>query len=160
MTINFTNVGLWHKRLIQKIYKQALKLTSNDLTNVEVNVGCISAEEIRTLNKQHRDVDRETDVLSFPMLDITYKQTLVDFSHETDPSGILNLGDIVICKEVAQRQAKEYGHSYKRELAFLALHGLLHLLGYDHIEKTDEKVMMTKSEEILTSLKIKRGKNV
>ena len=99
-------------------------------------------------------------VLYFPQLQIKYPQKLGEFVSEISPDGLLRLGDIVICKQRAKAQAKQLGHNYKRELAFLALHGFLHLLGYDHIEKEDEKIMNDMCEKILSSLNIKRGENV
>ena len=91
------------------------------------------------------------------MLDIKFPQRIEDFEYERTPDGILNLGDIVICPKVAKKQAKYFNHGKEREISFLALHGLLHLLGYDHIEKNDEEIMTKTSEEILKSLNIKRG---
>ena len=160
MTINFEKVGGKYRKLIKSIYEQALKLTNNEMEGLEITISFANEEKIRQYNKQYRQVDRATDVLSFPMLNINYKQSVCDFAEELLPNGELYLGDVVICKKVAKRQAKEYGHSLKREVAFLALHGLLHVLGYDHIEKEDEEVMMAKSEEILNSLGLVRGKDV
>ena len=91
------------------------------------------------------------------MLDIKYPQNLSHYKNEVAPDGSLYLGDVVICPKIARIQAKYFKHSKKREVAFLALHGLLHLLGYDHIEKEDEEIMTKVSEEILQSLNIKRG---
>ncbi len=104
------------------------------------------AEEIQTLNCTYRDVDRVTDVLTFP-------------AREGDailcpPDGYL--GDIAICYERAVGQAEEYGHSLERELAFLAVHGALHLLGYDHMEPADERKMLQKQEEILQAMRLSR----
>lgn len=104
------------------------------------------AEEIQTLNRTYRNIDRVTDVLTFP-------------AWEGDailcpPDGYL--GDIAICYERAVSQAKDYGHSLERELAFLAVHGALHLLGYDHMEPADERKMLQKQEEILTTMGLSR----
>ena len=161
MQINFEKTSFMQKRLITKIFCQALNETENQMDNLVVNIYFASEQEIQKINKQHRDIDRATDVLSFPLLDIVYPQTVNDFCSEISPDGNLYLGDIVICKEVAKKQAKEYGHSLNREIGFLALHGLLHLLGYDHIEKQDEQVMMSTSEKILEKVKLAREvKNV
>lgn len=160
MILNFEKVGHKYKKIIKKIYDKAFEMTENQVDGIEVTISFVDGQTIQKYNKQHRDVDRETDVLSFPMLNIHYSQKVKDFAGEIMPDGSLYLGDVVICKKVAKRQAKEYGHKTKREVAFLALHGLLHLLGYDHIEKDDEKVMMTKSEEILSACGFKRGENV
>ncbi|MBO5394436.1 MAG: rRNA maturation RNase YbeY [Clostridia bacterium] len=160
MVINFEGVGFRYRRLIKKIYAQALKLTNNDMDGLEVTLSFVDAQKIQEYNKQYRQVDKATDVLSFPMLNITYDQTVKEFADEVLPNGTLYLGDVVICKKIARLQAKQYGHSLKREVAFLALHGLLHVLGYDHIEKEEETIMMQKSEEVLSSLGIGRGGNV
>ena len=123
-----------------------------------LTVTFVDENRIKELNKAFRNVDKVTDVLSFPMLNINYTQNLSDFKDENEPDGSLYLGDVVICKKVAKRQAKLYGHSKKREIGFLALHGLLHLLGYDHIEENDEKIMLEMSTKILDTLNIKREK--
>ncbi len=160
MIIQFHNIDFFTRKMIRKIFAVALLSTGNFDIDCGVAVSFVKAEKIRELNKKYRNVDKVTDVLSFPLLDMNYKQKLEQFKDEIEPDGILRLGDIVICKERAKKQAKDYGHSLKREIAFLALHGLLHLLGYDHIEKQDEKAMNEMSEKILSSLNIKRGENV
>ena len=160
MQVNFEKVGLSYRGVIQKIYNYALNYTNNYTKNAIITVSFADEERIRQLNKEYRNVDKATDVLSFPMLDIVYPQKLKDFIREISPDGSLYIGDVVICPQVAKRQAKEYRHSKKREIAFLALHGLLHVLGYDHILQEDEVVMQKTSREILDNLKIKREKDV
>lgn len=157
MQINFEDVGRKYRKLIQEIYDEALKVTENNHDNLWLTVTFVNKERIQELNKAYRKVDKATDVLSFPMLNIKYPQKLKEFQKENEPDGSLYLGDIVICKKVAKMQAKQYGHSKKREVGFLALHGLLHLLGYDHIEKEDEVVMNETSKQILENLNINRG---
>ena len=111
-------------------------------------------ESIREINREHRGLDRPTDVLSFPMHDYTVP---ADFSRieETDPdafhpdSGELMLGDIIISMDKVKEQSESYGHSVTRELAFLVAHSMLHLMGYDHMEDEERKVMEAKQEEIL-----------
>ena len=146
-----------YKHKIKKIYETAGKVLGEDFSMVSVSINFVSGEEIHNLNRTFRDTDRETDVLSFPNLNKTYSQSLKEFDSERNfDDKKLFLGDIVICKKIAYAQAKEYGHSKQREVCFLALHGLLHLLGYDHIKKEDEKIMMTKAEEILSQVGVKR----
>lgn len=158
MKINFEGVKRKYRKLINKIYDRAIEKTNNDdLKNLWVSVSFEDENRIKELNSQFRKVDKATDVLSFPMLDIKYPQKLSDYKREFSPDGSLYIGDVVICPKIAKQQAKFYGHSKKREVAFLALHGLLHLLGYDHIEENDEEIMTKTSEEILQSLDIKRG---
>lgn len=115
-------------------------------------------EGIRELNREHRELDRATDVLSFPMQDLMPGQTIEPSPLEIDPeTGAYMLGDMVISLERAQAQAEEYGHSLERELAFLAVHSVLHLLGYDHERgEQDEKLQFGITEEILSQMGITR----
>ena len=115
-------------------------------------------EEIRKLNAENRRVDKVTDVLSFPTLDgiLGKKIAKNDFPYDFDELGNLFIGSIVICKEVAAEQAEEYGHSYDRELYYLAVHGVCHLLGYDHMEEDEKKVMREKEEKVLKKLNLTR----
>ena len=160
MKINFEKVPLRYRGMITKLYNFALNYTKNDMEDAITSVSFTDEKNIKKLNNEYRKVDKVTDVLSFPMLDIVYPQKLQDFIQEFSPDGTLYIGDVVICKNVAKRQAKEYGHSTKREIAFLALHGLLHVLGYDHIKENDEKLMQSTAKEILDKLNIKRKGDV
>lgn len=111
-------------------------------------------EQIRGINCEQRDIDRATDVLSFPFLDA--KNGDITVSDEDFYEGYLSLGDIVISLERAKEQAEEYGHSFEREVGFLTCHSMLHLLGYDHIDEADRVIMRKKEEEILKKLKLTR----
>ena len=113
---------------------------------VEFNVIIVDNQEIHQLNRECRGINRPTDVITFALEDNT------DFP-DLD---IRILGDIYISLDKAKGQALEYGHSFLRELSFLAVHGFLHLLGYDHMEENDEKIMFDKQEEILNGFGIKR----
>ncbi|MBR5747123.1 MAG: rRNA maturation RNase YbeY [Clostridia bacterium] len=110
----------------------------------EVNVTVVGDRAIRKLNREHRGIDKATDVLSFPMF---------EFGTPEVPT---LLGDIVISRDTAYRQAKEYGHSPRREFCFLAAHSALHLLGYDHETEAEREEMEAKQEEILNKLGITR----
>ena len=119
----------------------------------EISVSFVNNEEIRSLNMEYRGIDKETDVLSFPMLDFIEEEE----EEEVDAEYIdeeLALGDIVISMEKALEQSGEYGHSFNRELAFLLVHGMLHLLGYDHEVEATEGDIFEKQEEILTKLNL------
>lgn len=120
-------------------------LKREKLENVEFNIIFVDSETIHEMNKTYRNVDRVTDVISFALED---NQT-IELDHRL-------LGDIYICIERAHEQALEYGHSFMRELSFLTIHGLLHLLGYDHMEKEEEEIMFQKQEDILNEFGIKR----
>ena len=134
------NIGIFNEtqekvenlEVLEPLLTYALEVENVD--NLEFNVIIINNEEIHKINKEYRGIDRPTDVISFALED--YK----DIKYEND---YRVLGDIYISIDKVKEQAKEYGHSEKRELAFLAVHGLLHLLGYDHMEKEDEKVMFS-----------------
>ena len=117
----------------------------------EVSVSIVDNEEIHQINKQFRDIDRATDVLSFPLL--TFEEGEMPDLNEKDE---VLLGDIIISLERAREQAEEYGHSLKREIAFLTAHSMLHLLGYDHMEEEEEKEMFEKQREILNKAGIPR----
>ncbi len=115
-------------------------------------------EEIRRLNRELRSVDSVTDVLSFPSLDGIFGKKLLkkEFTADCDEDGNLFIGSIAICVKRAEEQAREYGHSVQRELCYLAVHGICHLLGYDHIDDADRAVMREKEEKILNRLGIVR----
>ena len=127
---------------------------------VEVNLLLTMNQEIHEMNQQFRNIDRPTDVLSFPMVSYDVAGNF-DFLEESNEyfhpeSGELMLGDIVISKEKVISQAEEYGHSIQREFAFLIAHSMLHLMGYDHIKEEERVVMEQKQKEILDILQISR----
>ena len=117
------------------------------LENVIFNVIIVDNDYIHELNKNYRNIDRETDVITF---------ALEDEKDMVAPVGERVLGDIYISIDKAISQAEEYGHSLLRELSFLAVHGFYHLLGYDHMTEEEEKVMFSKQEEVLHECKIER----
>ena len=125
----------------------------------EISLLITHDEEIREMNREHREIDRATDVLSFPMLEFETPGDFSAISEETsdafDPeSGELMLGDIVISADRVAAQAEEYGHSPKREYAFLIAHSMLHLCGYDHMEEDEREVMEQKQREIMEKINI------
>ena len=127
--------------------------------NVKYNLYVVSKAFIHELNLSERGVDRATDVLSFPFTDIKAGEIIDMDKYSTDIDYVDNsllLGELFICNEVAKRQAIKYNHSYKREFCFLFLHGVLHCLGYDHIEEGDRKIMEQLQDKILDKCKIFR----
>ena len=122
---------------IKKVIDLAIKY--ENLDNVVFNIILVNNEYIHHLNKDYRNIDRETDVITFALEDYD------DIKYDD----FRLLGDIYISVDKAYSQAIEYGHSFKREICFLAVHGFLHLLGYDHMNKEDEEIMFTRQEEIL-----------
>ena len=113
----------------------------------EVSVTFVDKEEIQTLNRDYRDNDKVTDVLSFPTLDD--EAEIVPFDNEA-----IALGDVIICADKCLEQSKDFGHSFEREVAYLTIHSVLHLLGYDHMEKDEEKQMTQKQDEIILKVKL------
>ena len=148
---------------IERVIQQTLSLEHCPY-ECEVNITFTDNDGIRMINREFRELDVPTDVLSFPMVD--YKEP-ADYDYlETEEaqiscfnpeSGELLLGDIIISLERADERAKEYGHSVRREICFLVAHSMLHLLGYDHMEDEERLVMEAKQKEVLDTLGITRN---
>lgn len=143
-----------YKELINAVINRCFEEEKLINTNLYISITLTTPENIRKINKEYRNTDKETDVLSFPMFEqeeikeiINSKQHLVEDV----------LGDIVISVKKVQEQAIEYGHSFKRELSYMLVHGFYHLMGYDHIKEEDKKEMRPKEEKILQDLKIVRN---
>lgn len=132
---------------ISKLLNFAYERLETD-ANAEISVSFVDSESIREINHQYRNKDAVTDVISFAMEDDE-----LNLIHEDAPR---MLGDIIISTDRAREQAEDYGHSYRRELLFLSLHGFLHLLGYDHMEEEEEREMNRTQEEILDAFGVSR----
>lgn len=136
------------EKLIEDCTRAALEEEEIE-DDAEVSVTLVDNARIRELNAEFRETDRETDVLSFPLGD--------ENGYEVNPdTDAILLGDIVISLEKAKSQAEEYGHSFRRETAFLVTHSLFHLLGYDHMSPDEETEMFAKQEKVLEKLGITR----
>ena len=129
---------------VKKVIEYAIAYEK--LEHLEFNIILVDNEYIHQLNKEYRKIDRPTDVITFALEDVK--------DIEVSPNRVL--GDIYISFDKAKEQAKEYGHSLLRELSFLAVHGFLHLLGYDHMTKEEEEVMFKRQEDILSGYGIKK----
>jgi len=143
---NETNEEIKDLEILKPLLEYARTYENLENTELEFSVIIVDNERIHEINKEYRNIDRPTDVISFALED----------NKEFDFDNYRVLGDIYISIDKVKEQAKEYGHSEKRELAFLTIHGFLHLLGYDHMKEEDEKVMFKKQEEILDGFGIKR----
>lgn len=132
------------KKLLNKVASFAL--VHEKVEKALVNIIIVDNVEIRKINKEYRGIDRETDVISFALED---DDTFIELP-------IRVLGDIYISIDKVKSQAIEYGHSEKREICFLTVHGILHLLGYDHMNPDEEKIMFDKQDKILMELGIRR----
>ncbi|WP_297634663.1 rRNA maturation RNase YbeY [uncultured Clostridium sp.] len=132
------------------------------LKDCEISLVLVDNNEIKDINRETRGIDKITDVLSFPMLDYEKGKVFKDIykNFEFDEVYLdgedLVLGDIVLCLERALEQSKEYNHSFERESFYLIVHSILHLLGYDHMEEEEKKIMRKREEEILEKLDIRR----
>lgn len=138
-----------NKQTILKCIKATLESEQFPyLTLIDVSV--ITDYEMKRLNQKHRNIDKTTDVLSFPMIDFIDGTCVYDLACEINPEdSLLFLGDIIISKERITAQAEEYGHSFTRELGFLTIHSVLHLLGYDHIDTSERKILMREKEQTI-----------
>lgn len=142
--INETKESIDELDTVKKVLEFALKYLK--IENSIFNVIVVSTDKIHELNKTYRNIDRPTDVISFALED---DSTFIKTDYRV-------LGDIYICLDKARSQAVEYGHSFKREICFLSIHGLLHLLGYDHMNPEDEKIMFGLQDKILNEYGITR----
>lgn len=142
------------------LMKKAAETTWKNMAlsgRASVEVLFVDEERIRRINSETRNIDSATDVLSFPLIDEIKPFVKKNYPYEySSESKSVEIGSIVICVGRAEEQAKEFGHSFERELTYLFVHGLLHILGYDHINEDDKKVMRQKEEEIIGKLNLKR----
>lgn len=136
-----------HEELIRGTILKTLEIEDFE-ENVEISLTFVDEEGIKTLNRDYRQKDQVTDVLSFPQYSEEGWEAFDD-----EP---IFLGDIVICLDQAERQAEEYGHPLERELAYLVCHSVLHLLGYDHIEDEDKVAMRQQEELVMTAMGLER----
>ena len=154
--IRISGATLKEKHLIKRVEKATFRhLNQPDFFVIDMTI--VDEETIKALNADSRGVDKVTDVLSFPCFDslrLPVKED--DFSFDDYDGKRVLLGSIMICRKRAIEQAQEYGHSVDREIGFLACHGFLHILGFDHIEPEDEEVMTAHQRAIMDAVGLKR----
>lgn len=142
-----------YEKVIKKVLEECFKKESLENSKLYVTITLTTPKEIQKINKEYRNIDKATDVLSFPLFEKDELEEMISkdqFIHQDI------LGDIIISIEKVKEQAIEYGHSFERELSYMVVHGFYHLMGYDHIKEEDKKMMREKEEYILNSLEIKR----
>ena len=142
-----------HQKIIQKVLEKCFEEEKIIDLKLMITITLTNAENIKEINKQYRNIDKTTDVLSFPMFEKDELENKIKnrlFEHEDV------LGDIIISIPKVEEQAKEYGHSFERELSYMVVHGFYHLMGYDHIKEEDKQEMRPKEEKILNQLNILR----
>ena len=141
------------EEVIKKVINRCYKEEKIENSKLFITITLTNPENIQKINKEYRDIDKPTDVLSFPMFEkeeLDKKIANNDFGYEDI------LGDIIISIKRVEEQAEEYGHSFERELSYMVVHGFYHLMGYDHIREEDKIKMRPKEEKILQALKIER----
>ena len=139
--------------IVKKVFEKCFEIEGLQDSKLYITVTFTNPENIQKINKEYRNIDRPTDVLSFPMFE---KEELDKKIQENDFPCQDILGDIVISIPKVEEQAKEYRHSFERELSYMLVHGFYHLMGYDHMEEKDKQVMRTKEEKVLETLNILR----
>lgn len=140
------------RHIIKRCVNAALK-AEGICTDCEINILVTNDAGIQTINRESRGIDRPTDVLSFPMFQLEAGSPPADWSEFQDPeTGLVPLGDMCISLERAIAQAKEFGHSIRREVGYLTIHSMLHLLGYDHVDEGEQKRQMRSREEAIASI--------
>lgn len=140
-------------KVINKVLSRCFLEEHLDKTHLYISITLTNPENIRKINNEYRNIDKETDVLSFPMFEKEEIASIIS-TQSYDVEDVL--GDIVISIERVKEQAVEYGHSFERELAYMLVHGFYHLMGYDHIKEEDKAKMRPKEEKILHDLNITR----
>ena len=146
-------------KLLKKVAKQTFKSVGQKPSKLQVGINFVDDDEIQELNKSERNINEVTDVLSFPNLNNVFNKQInkKNFPDDVNPeNGKVELGDVVINLNRAHEQAGSFGHSFTREVAYLMVHGLLHLMGYDHVDKLDSSIMRAQEEEILSKFRLKR----
>lgn len=142
-----------YETIIKKVLEQCFKEENIQDSKLYITITLTTPQYIQEINKEYRNIDKDTDVLSFPMFEkdeLELKIKNKEYIHEDV------LGDIIISVQKVKEQAEEYGHSFERELSYMIAHGFYHLMGYDHIEEEDKKIMRPKEEKVLNDLKINR----
>ena len=142
-----------YEDIIDKVLKKCFETENLLKSNLYVSITLTDSQHIQKLNKEYRNIDKETDVLSFPMFE---KEEIDEKIKKQDFKNYDILGDMVISIPKVQGQAIEYGHSFERELAYMVVHSFYHLMGYDHIKEEDKLKMRPKEEYILNKLEINR----
>ena len=157
LKINMTfDILTWRQPIISQIITKCIETTlaaENITVPCEINVMVTNDKGIHAINLASRNIDKPTDVLSFPMFQLTAGNPPKDWSEYIDPeTGLCPLGDMAISLERAMLQAKEFGHSVKREVGYLTIHSMLHLLGYDHLDEGEMKRQMRAREEAIAGM--------
>lgn len=153
--INYNNIeeNEEYNKIINTVVKRCFEEEGLDNIKIYINIILTNPEEIKRINKEYRNIDKETDVLSFPMFQ---KEEIEELIKKKENIVTDILGDVVISIPRVYEQAEEYNHSFERELSYMVVHGFYHLMGYDHMEEEEKKIMRQKEENVLQKLNITR----
>ena len=143
-----------YKELIENVVETCFNIEGLTKTKLYLNVILTNPKTIKATNKKFRNIDKETDVLSFPMFEKDEIETIISTENDEQIEDVL--GDIMISIPRVIEQAKEYGHSVQRELAYMVVHGFYHIMGYDHMNEEEKSIMREKEENVLSKLNITR----
>ena len=144
-----------YNEIITKVINECFKNENMEKLKLYISITLTTPSQIKFLNNKYRNIDKETDVLSFPMFEKYEIENLLNQEYDVDDV----LGDIIISIDQVKKQAIEYGHSFERELAYMCVHGFFHIMGYDHIQDEDKIIMRKKEDKILNKLNITRDEN-
>lgn len=150
------------EELIEKVMQKCFEVENINTTSFYICITLTNPQNIQAINKEYRNINKPTDVLSFPMFEKQELDQLISGELENAVLEVSKenrqdiLGDIIISIEKVEEQAKEYGHSFERELAYMLVHGFYHLRGYDHMQEEEKKIMREKEENVLSQLNITR----
>lgn len=153
--INYNNIEENEKynKIIHTVIEKCFEEEGLDKLKIYINIILTNPEQIRKINKEYRNIDKETDCLSFPMFE---KEEIEELIKQKEHVTLDILGDVVVSITKVYEQAEEYNHSFERELAYMIVHGFYHLMGYDHMEEEEKNIMREKEENILQNLNITR----
>lgn len=151
--LNLYDVNDNERIIAEQIIGKAAELYGFNLNETEIDITIVDADTIKTINRETRNIDSPTDILTFPNIDIVLPYNKNNYPYDIDPeSGNVILGEMLIARDVMANNAADYAHSVTREFAYLVTHGMMHLMGFDHIEDDDRKIMRIKEDEILNAL--------
>jgi probable rRNA maturation factor len=153
--ISYLNIkkNIVYEEIIKKVIKKCFEIEKITDSNLYISVTLTTPSKIREMNRMYRNIDKETDVLSFPMFE---REELEQRLKNKNSKNIDILGDMVISIDTVEKQSIEYGHSFEREFSYMIVHSFYHLIGFDHVEEVDKKIMREKEENVLNILNIKR----
>lgn len=151
--LNLYDVNDNERLIAENIITKTAELYGFDIDETDIDITVVDGETIRAINKETRNIDSPTDILTFPNIDVVLPYNKSDYPCDIDPeSGNVILGEMLIARDVMTGNAADYGHSVTREFAYLVTHGMMHLMGFDHIEDKDREIMRIKEDEILNAL--------